>query len=192
METTSATPAAARRSGAITVAIVAAVVVVGVLFAFESAWYGHWYALFRLVHVTVAVVWVGSGVLLTVLALRAERSEDPNELGTIASQAAWLGERLFAPAGLVVFAMGIAMMVNTDWGWGRFWVVAGLVGYAVTFVTGVAVLSPQSKRIDELRHTIGIEAPETQAAIKRILVIARLDVAVLLLVVADMVTKPFS
>jgi hypothetical protein len=35
-------------------------------------------------------------------------------------------------------------------------------------------------------------APETQAAIRRILLIARFDVAVLLLVIADMVTKPFS
>jgi len=33
---------------------------------------------------------------------------------------------------------------------------------------------------------------ETIAAIRRILVLARFDVAVLLLVVADMVTKPFS
>ena len=35
-------------------------------------------------------------------------------------------------------------------------------------------------------------APETQAAIQRILLIARVDVAVLLLVVADMLMKPFS
>jgi hypothetical protein len=33
---------------------------------------------------------------------------------------------------------------------------------------------------------------ETQAAIRRILLVARVDVTVLLLVVADMVTKPFS
>ena len=33
---------------------------------------------------------------------------------------------------------------------------------------------------------------ETQATIQRILLVARIDVTVLLLVVADMVTKPFS
>jgi hypothetical protein len=38
----------------------------------------------------------------------------------------------------------------------------------------------------------GPTAPETQAAIQRILLIARVDVAVLLLVVADMLMKPFS
>ena len=70
--------------------------------------------------------------------------------------------------------------------------VPGLVGYASTFVTGVAFLSPQSKRIAALLDEQGADAPETQAAIQRILLIARLDVGVLLLVVADMLLKPFS
>ena len=39
---------------------------------------------------------------------------------------------------------------------------------------------------------MGAEAAETQAAIKRILLIARVDEGVLLLVVAAMVLKPFT
>jgi len=38
----------------------------------------------------------------------------------------------------------------------------------------------------------GAAAAETQAAIQRILLVARIDVGVLLLVVADMLLKPFS
>jgi hypothetical protein len=38
----------------------------------------------------------------------------------------------------------------------------------------------------------GPEHPETLAVIDRILLIARVDAAVLLLVIVDMVTKPFS
>jgi hypothetical protein len=41
-------------------------------------------------------------------------------------------------------------------------------------------------------QTAGPLAPETQAAIKSILLIARFDMAVLALVVVDMVVKPFS
>ena len=192
METTS-TPAAARRSsGALTAAIGIVAILLIVIFAFRSAWYPHWYAFFRVVHVVVAVFWVGGGLLLTVLGLRAERAEDPNEMATLARQAAFAGEKLFAPAGLIVLAMGIAMMININWGWGKFWVVAGLVGYALTFVTGVGVLSPLAKKIDLLLKEKGPAAPETQAAIQRILLVARFDIAILLLVVADMVTKPFS
>jgi uncharacterized membrane protein len=192
METTT-TPAAARRSsGALTAAIGIVALILIVVFAFKSAWYPDWYALFRVLHVVVAVFWVGGGLLLTVLGLRAERADDPNEMATLARQAAFAGEKLFAPGGLIVLAMGIAMMINTNWGWGKFWVVAGLVGYALTFVTGIGVLSPLAKKIDVLLREKGPAAPETQATIQRILLVARFDIAILLLVVADMVTKPFS
>jgi uncharacterized membrane protein len=184
-----------RSTGALTPLLLAAVVVLAGVFAFESSWYTHWYAVFRTVHVLVAVFWVGGGLLITVLALSAQRRSDADELATIARQAAFVGEKLFAPAGLIVLAMGIAMMINGGGGileWGKFWVIVGLVGYALTFATGIGVLSPQAKRITALVEAKGATAPETQAAIGKILLIARIDVAVLLLVVADMVTKPFS
>jgi hypothetical protein len=38
----------------------------------------------------------------------------------------------------------------------------------------------------------GPEAPETHAALHKLLLVARFDVALLLLVVADMAAKPFS
>ncbi|HXY80838.1 MAG TPA: DUF2269 family protein [Gaiellaceae bacterium] len=186
------TPSRSAASVPLTPIIGLGVLIVALLFAFESAWYPHWYAFFRLVHVTLAVVWVGGGALITVLALRADRARDAEELATIARQAAFAGERIFAPAGAVVFLMGIAMMIHTDWGWGKFWVVVGLLGYVSTFTTGVAVLSPMAKRITGLVEEKGATAPETQAAIRKVLLIARVDVAVLLLVIADMVTKPFS
>lgn len=181
-----------RASVRLTAALAVAVVAIGLVFAFNSSYYAHWYALFRVVHVSIAVFWVGGGLTITVLALAAERRRDPLELVTVARQAAFVGERLFAPAGLLVLLSGIAMMINTDWGWGRFWVDAGLVGYAATFVTGVGVLAPLTKRIAALVESQGPTAPETQEAIRRILLVARVDVTVLLLVVADMVTKPLS
>jgi uncharacterized membrane protein len=139
-----------------------------------------------------AVAWVGGGLILTILAMRAERSADPREMATIARQAAFAGERVFAPVGLLVFLLGIAMVVNLHWGWGTTWIVIGIVGYAITFLTGLLVLGPTAKRIGQLIEVKGPEAPETQAAIQRILLLARVDMGVLLLVVADMVLKPFT
>lgn len=186
-------PAESRASGKVTAAIGVAVAVVGVVFAFNATDAAtHWFALFKLIHVSVAVFWVGGGLVLTTLALRAERADEPGELATIAKQAAFIGEKFFAPAGVVVLAMGITMVVNRHLGWGTFWIDAGLVGYASTFVTGIAFLGPQSKRVAALLEEKGAAAAETQAAIRRILLVARLDVGVLLLVVADMLLKPFS
>jgi uncharacterized membrane protein len=192
METTSAAAPARRSSSQITLALGVAVLVVGLVFALSSGWYTNWYSIFRVVHVVLAVFWVGGGLTLTILGLRAERLNDPSEITTLARQASFVGEKLFAPAGLLVFLMGIAMVVNGDLGWNHFWVIAGLVGYAATFATGLGVLTPLTKKIDALMTEKGPDAPETQAAIRRVLLVVRFDVAVLLLVVADMTVKPFS
>jgi uncharacterized membrane protein len=180
-------------TGPLTAAIGLTVIAVALIFLFETNLFtSRWYALFKLVHVVGAVAWVGGGLTLTILAARAERSSDPIEMATIARQAAFVGERVFAPIGLIVFLMGIAMVINLHWGWGTTWIVIGLVGYVLTFLTGLLVLGPQAKRVGQLIETKGAEAAETQAAIQRILLIARVDMAVLLLVVADMVLKPFT
>lgn len=192
MDTPSTTAPAAQagRSGQLTAGLGLIVAAVGLLFALKSGWYSNWYAIFRAVHVLVAVFWVGGGLMLTILGIRAQRLSDPREVVSVANHAAFVGEKLFAPAGLVVFLMGIALVINGDLGWGHFWVVAGLVGYAATFVTGVGVLSPLAKKIGASAAANGPEHPETLALIDRILLIVRIDVAVLLLVVADMVLKP--
>jgi uncharacterized membrane protein len=175
METPHATEPPAERglpSGPVTAAIGLAVAIVALIFLFNtSAYPSHWYFLFKLVHVTGAVIWVGGGTTLTILAMRAERSSDPLEMATIARQAAFVGERVFAPVGLLVFLMGIAMVINLHWGWGTTWIVIGLIGYVITFLTGLLVLGPQAKRVGQLIETAGAEAAETQAAIQKILLI---------------------
>ena len=79
-----------------------------------------------------------------------------------------------------------------DLGFGHFWLIFGLLGFASSFVIGIGVLSPRARKLDTLLAEQGPEAAETQAAISQILLIARFDIAVLALVVVDMVTKPFS
>ncbi len=178
----------------LTIGVGIAVAAIAIVFAFSGSIFApnNWYSLFKMVHVVVAVFWVGGGLLLVTLAFRAQMANDPNEVVTIARQAAFVGERLFAPAGLIVFLMGIAMMINTNWGWGHFWVVFGLLGYAATFSVGLLVLSPLAKQISASAAENGPTAPQTLALIDRILLIARFDIAVLVLVVVDMVTKPFA
>jgi uncharacterized membrane protein len=186
--------ASSRGTNNLTIAILAAVVVIGVIFAFSSstAVPNNWYSLFKAGHVLFAVIWVGGGVSIMIHAIRAQRTYNPEDIVTIAKQAAFMGEKVFAPVGLVTFLLGIAMMINTSWGWGHFWIIAGLIGYAATFIIGVAILSPLAKKIDQSAEHNGATHPETIALIERIMLIGRFDVAVLMLVVLDMVTKPFA
>jgi uncharacterized membrane protein len=186
--------APARGSNNLTYAILAGVLVVSVIFAFSGSAVlpNNWYSLFKAVHVLLAVIWVGGGVTIMIHGIRAQMANDTRQILTIAQQAAFMGEKVFAPAGLVTFLMGIAMMINTSWGWGHFWVIAGLLGYASTFIVGVGVLSPLAKKIAQTAEEKGPEHPDTMALIERIMLIGRFDVAVLMLVVVDMVTKPFA
>src|SRR5436309_10614857 len=146
METTSSAQAAGRPSWT-TPAILLALVGVFLLFAFKATDAAStWFGVFKLIHVAVAVFWVGGGVLLTALAIRAERSDDPEQLATIARQATFVGEKLFAPASGIVLAMGIAMVINEHLGFGTTWIDIGLAGFAISFVTGIGVLSPRGKK----------------------------------------------
>jgi hypothetical protein len=121
-------PADRRASNAVTAVVGLAVAALALVFVFNTnVFTSDWYAIFKWVHVTGAVLWVGGGLTLTILALKAERSSDPAEMAMIARQAAFVGERVFAPVGLLVLLAGIGMVINFHWGWGTSWIVIGLV-----------------------------------------------------------------
>jgi uncharacterized membrane protein len=171
-----------------TLAIGGVALIVAIVFAASSSWYDT----FMAVHVLCVVVWIGGGALLTIFGILAQRAQDGEQLTQIARMAAFAGERIFAPAGLIVVAMGVAMVLNAHLGFGHFWLIFGLLGFLTTFVLGIAVLGPMAKRANEMIAAKGPNDPEVQAYAGKILLIARADVAMLLLVIVDMVTKPFS
>jgi uncharacterized membrane protein len=172
-----------------TALIFGAFLVFAIIFAISA---GSWYSAFMAVHVLFVVIWIGGGALLTVFGVIAERKNDTDEVAQLAKMAAFAGERIFAPSGLIVVAMGISMVLNAHLGFGHFWIIFGLIGFLITFLIGVGVLSPMAKKLDALVQEKGPTAPETQEVITKILLIARADIAMLLLVIVDMVTKPFS
>jgi uncharacterized membrane protein len=193
MDTPASVPAEERTSGTLTYALLTVLLAVAAIFAFNStAVPDHWYGLFKAMHVTFAVLWVGGAAMLTLLAIAAERSNDPMQIAQIARQAATVGEKFFAPVGLVTFLMGVAMMLNTSWGWGHFWIVVALVGYATTFGIGIGVIAPTVKKVHASIEAHGPTHPDSIALIKRVMLITRVDTALLLVIVLDMVTKPFA
>src|SRR6266699_840342 len=61
-----------------------------------------WYFVFKSIHVLAAILWLGGGAAIALLALRAQRTKDSAGLVQIARQAEYLSLRLFVPASLVV------------------------------------------------------------------------------------------
>src|SRR5215213_8693722 len=149
-----------------------------------------WYEFLLFVHIAAAIAWAGSGFLLMVLALRAERTNDEAAIRRILDDNTWLATRLFIPASLTVFVAGVLLTIDGPWEFDQLWVVIGLLGYAATFFTGLAILRPRGDRIAAMIARDGGLTPVSFADARRLLALARIDYVVLLLVIADMAIKP--
>jgi uncharacterized membrane protein len=149
-----------------------------------------WYDFLLFVHISASIVWIGAGFLLLILGLRADRTDDEAGIKRILDDNAWLATRLFIPASLTVVVAGVWLTIDGPWEFDQLWVVLGLVGYAATFFTGVAVLRPRGDAIAAAIERDGGMTPASLADARRLLALARIDYVVLVLVVADMAIKP--
>ena len=152
-----------------------------------------WYDWFKTGHVLAAVLWVGGGTTLAIYAILTQRQNTPAEMASFARKAALVGERLYTPLALLVLAFGFGLMENdqSPWTYDQFFVVFALVGWGVSAATGVLFLGPEAERLGRLMPTRPPEDPEIQGRIRRILLVARLDVALLIAIVFVMTAKPF-
>lgn len=190
-EVAAATPTAEgrrRTSLVVTGAMALVVVVVAIVFAASAPWY----FVFKMLHVGAAVVWVGGGLFLTICALLAELANDDDQLLQVGRWAETVAGRLFPAMSFVVLGFGIAMTANGDIGYNQFWIVFGLIAWALSAATGILFLGPEAKRLNAVAAQHGPNSPEAKARLQRILLVARADVALMFLIVFDMVAKPFA
>ena len=145
-----------------------------------------WYEFLLFVHVSGAVIWIGGGSILQVYGMMLRRGGDADEIARFAGRAGVLGERLFVPVAVVVLLAGIGLMIEGSWSWSDLWVVYALVAFAASFVIGVAVLTPQAKKLP----VVGPATPEGQELIARIFGILRADLVLLFSIVFAMTVKP--
>jgi uncharacterized membrane protein len=190
MEQVVAAPSAeSRRTSFIVTSVTAlTLVVVSIVFAANTPWY----FVFKMLHVGAAVVWVGGGLFITIIAVLAELANDDDQLLQIGHWAETVAGRLFPVMSFVVLGFGIAMTSNGDIPYNQFWIIFGLVAWAMSAATGILFLGPESKRLNKAAAEHGPQAPEVQARLRRILLVVRVDVALMFLIVFDMVAKPFS
>lgn len=153
-----------------------------------------WYEWFLAGHVLAAVIWVGGGATLAILALITVREKDPVRLAQFAKQAGWVGERIYTPMSLIVHALGFGLIENgqSPWSYDLTWVQIALAGWAVSVLTGIFYLGPTAKKLGKLIEARGPADPEAQAVLRKVLLVARLDVLLLLFIVFDMTAKPWS
>jgi uncharacterized membrane protein len=156
-----------------------------------------WYDWFKAGHVIVAVLWVGGGATLALLAIMTLRMNDPLRVAQFAHQAGKIGERLYTPASLLTLLFGIGLIVNDSsnapsWDWDMTFVQIALAGWALTFIVGFFWIRPTAAKLAKTIEAKGPTDPETQQIIGRILLVTRIDVVILLFIVFVMTAKPWN
>lgn len=154
-----------------------------------------WYApdsynVYKALHVTSAVIWVGGDVTLTTLGIVFELKRDGETLAALGKLGAWIGVKVYTPALFAVLVFGIATLEKGDLGWGVFWIDFGLVGWAIAASVGVLFVGPELGRIDRLAQQFGPDSAEVRQRVSRLFTIFRFDTALLVLIVIDMAAKP--
>ena len=92
-----------------------------------------------LLHVLAAMVWVGGGLILAVIAARVLRDPAPEAVGRFTGSLRSIGPAVLAPATISVLGLGIGLVVDTDeWDFGQLWVQLGLGLFAAAFLIGAA------------------------------------------------------
>ena len=147
-----------------------------------------WYEFLLFVHIAAAAIWLGGAFTFQMYGVAVRRGGDLEEMARFAGRAGVLGERMFAPASIVVLLAGIGMMLDGDWDWGQLWVVFALVTFAASFLTGLLVISPMAKKLP----VVGPATAEGQELIRRIFSILRIDLAYMYAIVFALTVKPTS
>jgi hypothetical protein len=125
------------------------------------------YELFLFLHIACVIVWLGAGTTVAVLSQRVPISE----------HAQWLGPRVFAPASLGSLAFGLALVFEGHWTFSPLWIQLALGAFALSTLLNVGVRFPIFRS----------NAPDRD---RKLGALARVELAVLYLAVADMVAKP--
>jgi uncharacterized membrane protein len=141
-------------------------------------------------HVLAAVIWVGGNAVLQILSTRIVRENDPVKLADFAGHIAWVGTRIFTTASLLLVVLGVWMVIESPaWNFGQFWILAALAMFAYSFLAGAFYLGPKSAQLKKMFQTEG-PSEATTALIRRMFVVGRIEFALLILIVFDMVLKP--
>ena len=149
-----------------------------------------YYEILLFLHIGAAAIWIGSAFLFFVLLLHAKRSNDTLLAQRIGANVEWLAKRLFIPASLSVLVLGILLTIEGPWRFDQLWIVLGLAGMATTFLLGVGVIEPTTKKMHAAIEAHGPAHPEVVRQGRRLESLGLLDLILLFAIVWDMVLKP--
>jgi uncharacterized membrane protein len=141
-------------------------------------------------HILMAIVWVGGAITMQLLASRVQRVGTRTQLVEMTGHIEFVATRLFIPASLILLVLGI-WMVSLRWSFGQTWVILGIAMFLYSFLSGSLYLSPQMRKVKTVVERKGPDSDEVAVLAGRIFLVSRIELVFLVLIVLDMVLKPF-
>jgi uncharacterized membrane protein len=141
-------------------------------------------------HILGAIVWLGGGFTLAVLATRARRSADDTSIGEFVRTLIYVSPRVLIPAVLAVLVFGVWMVLeNAAWNFGQLWVLIALGLFLAAFLIGAIYLSRIGIQLQRLGEG-GLGAGDARRLLDRWVRGYAIVLAILVFAVWDMVFKP--
>jgi uncharacterized membrane protein len=102
-------------------------------------------------HILGAMIWIGGGLMLSLLGMRARQSEDPHFVREFVQTLSYVGLRVLMPAVIAVLVFGVWMMLAfLAWQFTQLWILLALGAFAIAFVIGAVYLSRIALALDKL------------------------------------------
>lgn len=134
---------------------------------------------------------LGRSGLNNAMMTRISREPDRTAVLRLFREFEWVGPRLIGPSAAVVIGVGIWLVILEEWAaFSQVWIWLTLVLLAVSMGQNAIYSAPEGRRIAVLGDERGAEDREVRLRLDRVLWLGRLDVLILVIVVALMVFKP--
>lgn len=147
-----------------------------------------WYELLLTLHILAIATWFGSSLAITAMGFMSLKT-GPEAFGTLTLPATRWAGRAHPVAGVVLLLTGFAMVADRDWSFDA-WLILALVGLVAAMAVGGALIGRTADRLVERIGAGSMTAEELTGGARQLLLYTRIELVILVLVVADMVAKP--
>ena len=144
----------------------------------------------RFGHILGAIIWIGGGVMLSLIGIRTRHSQNPNNIREFSRTLSYVGLRVLMPAVIAVLAIGVWMVLAFSvWQFTQLWILLALAAFALAFVIGAVYLSRIALTLDKLTAT-DFDLETARDLLDRWIVGYQIVLLILIFAVWDMVFKP--
>ena len=147
------------------------------------------YHVLLFVHVAAAVAWAGGGLILALLVQQVRADGTADEMTALVARTERFRKTYFMPVSIVTVTAGIGMGIIGGI-LAAPWIGMGFLGVFASLGIETGYQVPKGRQLQALLRQRGARHPEVVALSDRMLLAARIDLAILLLVIAAMVFKP--